>query len=166
MAAIKSLRWLRAASGDNALTRSERVALPAFIAIAIAFHMSILALTLALTLVFWMLKCFASRFSFPTPRLRLPVTATVVAALCFAPTSNLIITGRFAFTPGGTTFLFGRLVEDGIIGQYLSDHCPDATLRLCGYKDRLPTTTVGSGITTVPCTSLAGGKLSNPKATG
>jgi hypothetical protein len=123
---------------DDKLTRLEKIALASFVTIASAFHMSILALTLALTLAFCLLECFASRLHFATPSWRLPVIAAV-AALCLAPTSNLLIAGKFAFTPGGTTFLFARMVQNGIVGQYLSDHCPDETLRLCRYKDQLPT---------------------------
>jgi hypothetical protein len=41
-------------------------------------------------------------------------------------------------TPGGSSFLFGRLVEDGIVARYLDERCPDAALRLCAYKASLP----------------------------
>jgi hypothetical protein len=54
------------------------------------------------------------------------------------PISNWAITGTFAFTPGGSTFLFGRLVEDGIIARYLEDRCPDRTIRLCAYRADMP----------------------------
>ena len=101
--------------------------------------MTILGLMLALMLVLALLKPVAVRLRFPTPGLALPAAA-LIAGLVIAPMSNLAITGKFAFTPGGTTFLFGRLVQDGIVAQYLADHCPDETLRLCAYRDRLPTT--------------------------
>ena len=39
--------------------------------------------------------------------------------------SNWAITGTFAFTPGGVSFVFGRLVDDGIIDRYLHEQCPD-----------------------------------------
>jgi hypothetical protein len=127
------------AFSHGSLTRWEIGGLVALIAIAIAFHMTILGLMLALMLVLALLKPVAIRVRFPTPGLALP-GAAVIAGLVIAPTSNLAITGKFAFTPGGTTFLFGRMVQDGIVAQYLADHCPDETLRLCGYRDRLPTT--------------------------
>jgi hypothetical protein len=76
----------------------------------------------------------------PSPGLVLPAAALVVGLLA-GPISNLGITGTFAFTPGGTTFLFGRMMQDGIVARYLADHCPDDTLRLCAYRDRLPATT-------------------------
>jgi hypothetical protein len=53
--------------------------------------------------------------------------------------SNLAITGSFAFTPGGSSFLFGRLIEDGIAQRYLNERCPDPKLRVCDYARQMPT---------------------------
>ena len=122
------------------LARWEIGALVAFTAIAMAFHMTIVALALVLMFVFAMLKPVASRLRMPMPGLVLPAAA-LIAGLLAGPISNLGITGTFAFTPGSTTFLFGRMVQDGIVARYLADHCPDDTLRLCAYRDQLPTTT-------------------------
>jgi len=91
-------------------------------------------------LVFAMLKLLAPRLRMPSPGLVLP-GAALIAGLLVGPISNLGITGTFAFTPGGTTFLFGRMMQDGIVARYLADHCPDDTLRLCAYRDQLPATT-------------------------
>jgi hypothetical protein len=30
------------------------------------------------------------------------------------------------------------MLQDGIVSRYLDDHCPDAALQLCAYKDQLP----------------------------
>jgi hypothetical protein len=121
------------------LAHWEIGALVAFIAMAMAFHMTIVALALALVFVFAALKPVASYLRMPTPALVLPAAALVVGLLA-GPISNLGITGTFAFTPGSTTFLFGRMVQDGIVARYLADHCPDNTLRLCTHRDELPTT--------------------------
>src|SRR5262245_15752711 len=123
-----------------ALARWEMCALVVFTAIAMAFHMTIVALALALVCTFAMLKPMASRLRLPPPALAWPAAA-LTAGLVAAPLSNLAITGTFAFTPGGTTFLFGRMLQDGIVARYLADHCPDGTLQLCAYRDRLPATT-------------------------
>ena len=58
------------------------------------------------------------------------------ALLVFA--ADAVVTGKLAWTPGGPALSFGRMLEDGIVKQYLDDHCPDASLRLCPYKDQLP----------------------------
>jgi hypothetical protein len=122
----------------GALARWEIAALITLVAVAIALHMTILALALALTAAFALCRLLP-------PRLRLPRAGTLAPAaavalgLLLAPLSNLAVTGQFAFTPGGTTFLFGRLLQDGIVARYLAERCPDEILRLCAYRDRLPT---------------------------
>jgi hypothetical protein len=53
-------------------------------------------------------------------------------------TANFIVSGRFAFTPGGYGILFGRMLQDGIASRYLDDHCPDPALKLCPFRHELP----------------------------
>ena len=118
------------------LRRGERIALIVVVAIAIASHMSTLALCLGL-LVALALACWLP-LTLPRPRLKL-ATVAAAAGLLLAPLSNLAITGQFAFTPGGETFLFGRLVQDGIITRYLAERCPDPSIRLCAFRDSMPT---------------------------
>ena len=55
-----------------------------------------------------------------------------------AVTANALVVGRLTWTPGGYALSFGRMLQDGIVKKYLDDHCPDASLRLCPYKDELP----------------------------
>jgi hypothetical protein len=114
------------------LNAAERVALIALIAFAIASHMGTLGLCLGLLVVFAIM-----RFLPHLPRARLGLAAIATAAgLLLAPLSNLAITGQFAFTPGGETFLFGRLVQDGIVARYLADRCPDPTIKLCAFTGK------------------------------
>ena len=120
------------------LRQIEKTALVLFIGIAIAFHMSILALVVALLVIIALLNQFGHWLRLPTPAIGLP-SAGLIAGLMLAPISNLVITGSLGFTPGGTTFVFARLVQDGIVRQYLADHCPDDHLRLCAYRKQLPT---------------------------
>ncbi len=44
-----------------------------------------------------------------------------------------------SFTPGGASFFFNRLVEDGIITRYLDKSCPDPALRICVYRADIST---------------------------
>jgi hypothetical protein len=48
------------------------------------------------------------------------------------------MSGRFAWTPGGLSLAFGRMLQDGIVNRYLDDHCPDQKLKLCPYRAELP----------------------------
>jgi len=118
------------------LTTAERCGLGALIAIAIASHMAALALCLGL-LVALRLLAFVTSLGLPPVRLRdgaIAVTGGI--ALCLA--SNAAITGVVGFTPGGTSFLFGRLIEYGVAQRYLHEHCPDPALRLCAYARHMP----------------------------
>lgn len=121
---------------------NERVAqweafiLAAVLVFAIPSHMAAAGMCVAVIAALWLLARFKP-LALPKPRLLL-AAASVTAGIALCPISNLAITGNFAFTPGGSSFLFGRLIEDGIVARYLSERCPDASLRLCDYNATLP----------------------------
>jgi hypothetical protein len=122
------------------LTRGETVGLGAVVAFAIASHMSILGLALALLAAYALARLVATHTQLPRPHLLPPVLA-VCAGIGLALTSNAVIAGQFAFTPGGPNFLFARLLQDGIVQRYLDRACPDPSLHICTYRDELPTAT-------------------------
>jgi hypothetical protein len=66
--------------------------------------------------------------------------AAVAGGVALALLSNFAIAGKLTFTPGGESFLFGRLVQDGIVARYLEDRCPDPGIALCPYRNDLPNT--------------------------
>src|SRR5471032_2740288 len=101
-----------------------------------ATHMAAAGMCVAVIGALWLVTGF-KRLALPKPRLWF-AAGSVAAGIAFCPISNFAITGSFAFTPGGSSFLFGRLIEDGIVARYLADQCPDASLRLCDYKATLP----------------------------
>jgi hypothetical protein len=115
----------------------ERIAIVAGVAMSAASHMSILALTLGLLLALTAILPLAARLRMSGPELRWPVVA-VAASLLGGPVSNLATVGQFQFTPGGSNFLFARMVNDGIAAQVLASLCPDHTIRLCDFRNDLP----------------------------
>lgn len=120
------------------LRRWEITALAAIVAFAVAVHMAILAVMLALLVVFAGLRFAAPSASSPLPRLDLPA-AGLAAGIALALASNYLIAGTAAFTPGGANFLFARLLQDGLVESYLDHNCPSAALSLCRYRgDKLP----------------------------
>jgi len=119
------------------LRRMERVGVCAVLAFAMTSHMSIFALALGLLIVFAVMRWLAGWLGTARPGMSLPAIAVAAGAL-LALLSNLVIAGAFAFTPGGSTFLFGRMVQSGIVDRYLSENCPDPSLRLCAYRDQIP----------------------------
>ena len=121
------------------LARWERYALAAVIALSIPTHMAAAGLCVALLAALALIAAAARvrPLIWPAPRLSLAALA-VAAGIALCPLSNLAVTGNFAFTPGGPGFLFGRLIEDGIVERYLGEHCPDPTISLCPYRDDMP----------------------------
>ena len=116
--------------------RGERIGLIVLIAAAAATHSATFAL-LAGLLVCGALVALIARKRVPARRLGHGVIALALGAvLVFA--ADYAVAGRLAWTPGGFALSFGRMLQDGIVKKYLDEHCPDAKLRLCAVKDRIP----------------------------
>jgi hypothetical protein len=135
--AVIALYLLAFRRGD--LGPIEIPALVAVTACAIASHMTILALALGLLAGFVLMRLIGPWIGLLRPQLTTPALA-VAAGILFCPVSTYLVTGKFTFTPGGSNFVFGRLVQDGLVQRYLDDHCPDKTVKLCRYKDSMPGT--------------------------
>jgi hypothetical protein len=54
--------------------------------------------------------------------------------------ANHALSGKWAWTPGGTGVAFGRMMQDGIVARFLNDHCPHENFKLCPYRNELPAT--------------------------
>jgi hypothetical protein len=121
------------------LSRWQCLGLAATIAFAIASHMAAAGMAVGVVAALWLVERLST---LALPKARLMVAAgSVAAGIALCPISNFAITGNFAFTPGGSSFLFARLVEDGIVARYLGERCPDPSLRICGYHRDLPDNT-------------------------
>ncbi|MDO8875614.1 MAG: hypothetical protein Q8M24_24310 [Pseudolabrys sp.] len=116
---------------DNALAHWERLALAAVIVLAMPSHMAAAGMCVGILIGVALLTRIRA-FALPEARLTFAAGA-VTAGLVLCPVSNYAITGNFALTPGGSSFVFGRLVEDGIVQRYLDEKCPDPALRLCAF---------------------------------
>jgi hypothetical protein len=101
--------------------------------------MAILATALVLLLALASLRTMTPRLLPARPDIAAPAGA-VASGIALALISNLAIAGVVGFTPGGSSFLFGRLIKDGIVARYLAEKCPDPALRLCPYRHQLPET--------------------------
>jgi hypothetical protein len=121
---------------DDMLRPSERAGLVVLLAYAGATHSGTLALLMGLTAAAALVRLI-DRARIPLTRLARAVTALALAAVLVVA-ANGAVTGRFGWTPGGFALSFGRMLQDGIVKKYLDAHCPDATLRLCPYKNELP----------------------------
>ena len=118
---------------------AEKAALIALVAFAMASHMGTLALTAGLCAVLAGWHFAAARLRLEKPALKLPAFA-LAAGLVLAPASNHVIAGQFGLTPGGSNFLFARLLQTGIAAAYLDEQCPHPDLQVCPFRRLLPTT--------------------------
>jgi hypothetical protein len=120
----------------SALKTWEKPALVLLIAFSAAAHSATLAVCGGLLLVAFAGSRFDRKW-IPAARLGTGLTALVLAILMVLGT-NYLIAKKVAWTPGGFSIAFGRMLQDGIVKSYLDAHCPDPYLRLCRYKDHIP----------------------------
>lgn len=116
----------------------EKCSLFVFTAFAAATHSATFAVLLGLCCIGWITRPFL--------RARLAMSGlvqgslTIVAGAAMLLAANFALSGQLAWTPGGYGVAFGRMLQDGIVAQYLRDHCPQVKLKLCPYRDELPAT--------------------------
>ena len=123
--------------GDT-ISGTERFSLFAFTAFAAATHSATLGVLLGLCCAGWIARPFLpARFSVAG---LVQGTLTIVAGAGMLLAANFALSGQLAWTPGGYGVAFGRMLQDGIVARYLGDHCPQAQLKLCPYRDELPAT--------------------------
>jgi hypothetical protein len=120
----------------NALKPWEKPALVLLIAFSAAAHSATLAVCAGLLLVAFVASRFDRKW-IPGPRLAASGIALALSvAMVFG--TNYLIAKKLAWTPGGFSIAFGRMLQDGIVKSYLDAHCPDPYLHLCRYKDQIP----------------------------
>jgi hypothetical protein len=120
------------------VSRSEKAALFVFTAFAAATHSATMAVLLGLCCIGWIAR--------PWLRERIPVshlvqgTLTIAAGAMMLLSANFALSGQVAWTPGGFAIAFARMLQDGIVTQYLREHCAEQHFKLCPYRDALPET--------------------------
>jgi hypothetical protein len=127
--------YLLVAEPDS-LKRWERYALIALVGYAGSTHSATFAVLLALWIAAAVYR-FIDRERFAVSRLRDGAVAVALGAVLMLA-ANFIVSGKVAWTPGGASLLFGRMLQDGIVKRYLDEHCPDRKLTLCQYRAELP----------------------------
>jgi len=116
----------------------EKCLLFGLTAFAVATHSATLAVLLGLCCTGWIARPFL--------RGRISVSGltqgslTIVAGAALLLSTNFALSGKLAWTPGGYGVAFGRMLQDGIVAQYLRDHCPTQSFKLCPYRNQLPAT--------------------------
>ena len=102
----------------------EKCSLFVFTAFAASTHSATLAVLLGLCCAGWIARPFL--------RGRIAVSGllqgslTIVAGAAMLLSANFALSGQLAWTPGGYGVAFGRMLQDGIVKQYLGGPLPAA----------------------------------------
>ena len=123
--------------GDK-ISRSEKAALFVFTAFAAATHSATMAVLLGLCCMGWIARPFL-RERIATTSLA-QGTLTIAAGAVMLVSANYALSGQVAWTPGGYSIAFARMLQDGIVPRYLNDRCPTEHFKLCPYRNQLPET--------------------------
>jgi len=110
--------------------------------LSVAVHPSHLLLAGGLTFgigIYRAVVFLAKKNLWPQSRVAQPY-AVCVAGLALVVLSNHQLTGQFFVSRSGSTFVFARMLQDGIVMRLLDDTCPQSHYRLCAYKEDLPRT--------------------------
>jgi hypothetical protein len=123
--------------GDK-ISGIERAVLFALTAFAAASHSATMAVLLGLCVIAWIARPFLR------DRISMSGVAqgslTIVAGSTMLLAANFALSGQLAWTPGGYSIAFARMLQDGIVTQYLRDHCGEQHFKLCAYRNDLPGT--------------------------
>ncbi|MCA1427927.1 MULTISPECIES: hypothetical protein [unclassified Bradyrhizobium] len=122
--------------GANRTSAIEKISLFVFTAFAAATHSATLGVLLGLCAAGWMARPFLGA-RLPLAGL-LQASLTIVAGGLMLVSANYALSGKLAWTPGGYGVAFGRMMQDGIVAQYLNDRCPRERYKLCPYRNELP----------------------------
>lgn len=125
--------------GASKLSRVERLTVIGITSVSAASHPSHFGLITGLMILSLAARGLARlRGSVFRPNLRYALLCPLLA-LALILISNFALTHRVFLFRSGPGFIFGRLVQDGIVNRLLDDTCPGSGYKLCAYKDRLPT---------------------------
>ena len=119
------------------LSRLEQTGLVLLTAFSAASHSATLAVLAGLVIVAAVVWRIAPRLM-QTARLGNAALSLVLGVvIVFA--ADYVVARQIAWTPGGFSIAFGRMLQDGIVKKYLNAHCPDPELRVfCKYEDQIP----------------------------
>jgi hypothetical protein len=126
------------AFAEESLSRAERVIVVLIAWWSVASHIThfMLAAGLCAFLALPLLR----RWLAALPRLRMIGLVAIVVGTAAAASLALhtYLEGEPSLTGRRPPFLMARVLADGPGKEYLSQHCPDAKLVVCGYLNRLP----------------------------
>lgn len=117
------------------LSIKHLVAVAIIIVVSILVHFSNVALGLVLLAFCWLLvwrRHVSLRHAWV-------VSSAVGLAMILIPSIHALFGGGFTYVKAGYLFRFNRLVELGVVDEYLRHNCDENQYVMCQYKDSIPT---------------------------
>jgi hypothetical protein len=103
--------------------------------ISVTSHFSILV---AATIMLFLLLTINLIWKWLPAKTNLIVLMLIITGWLTTPVINSLYGEKFSVSRCKNISLMARLVETGIVKEYLEEHCPDKNYPLCQYKDSLP----------------------------
>jgi hypothetical protein len=121
---------------------AERIALAAIATLAVGAHISLMPIAMLFVAAVAIVKLVRRLPPWtPSAKAMLPWLAAplVIAGLWTAQLNRSMALG-FRLSPSGDEYLMGRLLEDGLAGDFLRANCPNRSFAACRYLNDLPKT--------------------------
>ncbi len=122
---------------DEELSRWQRAALLALVALCACVHLTHVPLGMSLLAVWFLVLRRSQESRRALARVGVPALALLVG-LTGIGTFNFARTGKLTLAEGGDAFVLAHLVESGIASRLLDAHCPARDYLLCPHRQHLP----------------------------
>ncbi len=101
-------------------------------------HLIISAGILTVITILYLFKTIRRRFNFINKRRLIYIWGIIVFANLFVSTVHFLLGSEFEAAKGSHVFLMARLIEIGVVNDYLDEYCDQKDYKLCEYKDQIP----------------------------
>jgi hypothetical protein len=102
-----------------------------------AAHLSNLLISPLILVIIFIAKFFAGK-RFPSFRKLFWLSAIVLLSWIFVPSFNYFKGSGFNLSGTNNIRLMGRLIETGLLSEYLNDNCGKKNIPLCKYRNEFP----------------------------
>lgn len=120
------------------MNKARKVLLSILIVFSNMAHTSNLMTSSLLVLLLIVCFIFFKRYFTISLSKLLLVFSLVLASWLMVSTTNYLCGASFKITRAPNIFLMGRLVDSGVLNDYLTDKCTNDNIPLCKYVNKLP----------------------------
>ncbi|HRG51258.1 MAG TPA: hypothetical protein PLL00_00360 [Bacteroidia bacterium] len=115
-----------------------KICLGILVVLSLLVHASNLIIVTGLLLTILILKGLFKKMTLISVKHFFLTAILISSAWLLIPSINYLSGVGFKVSRAPSVFIMGRLVESGILKNYLDEHCADNSIPMCKYKDNLP----------------------------